>query len=261
MAELVRQRSRLTGHQKAAVLLIALGPEQAAQVFKHLREDEIERLTLEIANMPQVDPDTIEQVLEEFDHLALARNFISQGGLEYAREVLEKAVGPQRAAALIERLAASLQVRPFDFARKTDPAQLLNFIQNEHPQTIALILAYLHPDQAALILSGLEGPLQADVARRLAALDRTSPEVLEEVEATLERRVSAFATQDFTAAGGIDVAVEVLNRVDRSTERLIMDSLDQDDPELAEEIRKRMFVFEDIVLLTDRDIQMVIREV
>lgn len=242
MAELVRQRSRLTGHQKAAVLLIALGPEQAAQVFKHLREDEIERLTLEIANMPQVDPDTIEQVLEEFDHLALARNFISQGGLEYAREVLEKAVGPQRAAALIERLAASLQVRPFDFARKTDPAQLLNFIQNEHPQTIALIIAHLHPDQAGAILSALPPERQVEVARRLATLDRTSPEVLEEIEQSLERRLASFVRQEYTAVGGIEVAVEVLNRVDRQTERTILDALEEQDPELAEERSGRAHV-------------------
>lgn len=253
--------SKLTGRQKAAILMITLGPEASAAIFKHLLDDEIEQLTLEIAGVRSVEPEVRLKVMEEFHELLAASEYIAKGGIEYARKLLEKGLGNQKAGDVIARLTASLQVRPFDFARKTDPAQLLNFIQNEHPQTIALILAYLHPDQAALILSGLEGPLQADVARRLAALDRTSPEVLEEVEATLERRVSAFATQDFTAAGGIDVAVEVLNRVDRSTERLIMDSLDQDDPELAEEIRKRMFVFEDIVLLTDRDIQMVIREV
>ena len=263
MTETVKTRTtrRLTGRQKAAVLLIALGPEHAAQVFKHLRDDEIERLTWEIANMPHVDPEITEEVLEEFDHLALARDYISQGGLEYAREVLEKAVGPQRAAALIERLSASLQVRPFDFARKTDPAQLLNFIQNEHPQTISLIIAHLHPEQAGVILSALPPERQVEVARRLATLDRTSPEVLEEIESSLERRLASFVRQEYTAVGGIEVAVEVLNRVDRQTERTILDALEEQDPELAEEIKKRMFVFEDIVTLDDRAVRKVISEV
>lgn len=262
MTEQVQQRTtRLTGYQKAAVLLIALGPEQAAQVFKHLQESEIERLTLEIANMPHVDPELTEQVLEEFDHMAMARDYIAQGGLEYAREVLEKAVGPQRASALIERLAASLQVRPFDFARKTDPAQLLNFIQNEHPQTISLIIAHLHPDQAGAILSALPPERQVEVARRLATLDRTSPEVLEEIESSLERRLASFVRQEYTAAGGIEVAVEVLNRVDRQTERTILDALEEQDPELAEEIKKRMFIFEDIVTLDNRSLRKVIAEV
>ncbi|OUM99496.1 MAG: flagellar motor switch protein FliG [Firmicutes bacterium ZCTH02-B6] len=260
--ETVRQRQRkLSGRQKAAVLLIALGPEQAAQVFKHLRDDEIERLTWEIANMSHVDPEVTEEVLEEFGQLALAKEYINQGGLEYAREVLEKAVGPQRAAALIERLSASMQVRPFDFARKTDPAQLLNFIQNEHPQTISLIMAHLHPDQAGAILSALPPDRQVEVARRLASLDRTSPEVLEEIESSLEKRLASFVRQEYTAVGGIDVAVEVLNRVDRQTERTILEALEEQDPELAEEIKKRMFVFEDIVTLDNRAVRKVISEV
>ena len=260
--ETVRQRQRkLTGRQKAAVLLIALGPEHAAQVFKHLRDDEIESITWEIANMPHVEPEVTHEVLEEFDQLALAKEYINQGGLEYAREVLEKAVGPQRAAALIERLTASLQVRPFDFARKTDPAQLLNFIQNEHPQTISLIMAHLHPDQAGAILSALPPDRQVEVAKRLATLDRTSPEVLEEIESSLEKRLASFVRQEYTAVGGIEVAVEVLNRVDRQTERTILEALEEQDPELAEEIKKRMFVFEDIVTLDDRSIRKVISEV
>lgn len=260
--ETVRQRQRkLTGRQKAAVLLIALGPEHAAQVFKHLRDDEIESITWEIANMPHVEPEVTHEVLEEFGQLALAKEYINQGGLEYAREVLEKAVGPQRAAALIERLSASLQVRPFDFARKTDPAQLLNFIQNEHPQTISLIMAHLHPDQAGAILSALPPDRQVEVARRLATLDRTSPEVLEEIESSLEKRLASFVRQEYTAVGGIEVAVEVLNRVDRQTERTILEALEEQDPELAEEIKKRMFVFEDIVTLDNRALRKVISEV
>jgi len=253
--------STLTGRQKAAILMISLGPEISSEIFKHLTDEEIEQLTLEIANLRRVDVATRSEVLEEFHEMALAREYIARGGIEYAREVLEKGLGAEKANEIINRLTASLQVRPFDFARKTDPAQLLNFIQHEHPQTIALILAYLHADQAGQILSALPPELQVEVARRLATLDRTSPEVLEEIEATLERRLSAFVMQDYTAAGGIDVAVEVLNRVDRATEKTIMDALEEQDPELAEEIKKRMFVFEDIILLSDRDIQQIIREV
>jgi len=253
--------STLTGRQKAAILLISLGPELSGQIFRHLTDEEIEQLTLEIASLRRVDSDTRAEVLDEFHEMVMAQEYIAQGGIEYAKELLEKGLGPQKAAEIIHRLTASLHVRPFDFARKTDPAQLLNFIQHEHPQTIALILAYLNPEQAGQILSSLPAELQVEVAKRLATLDRTSPEVLEEVEATLERRLSAFVTQDFTVAGGIDVAVDILNRVDRATEKTIMDALEEEDPELAEEIKKRMFVFEDIVLLSDRDIQMIVREV
>lgn len=260
MASEVQERE-LDGRQKAAILMIALGSEVSGEVFKHLSDEEIEILTLEIANLRRVDSEMQDRVIEEVFELTMAQHYLASGGIEYARQLLDKALGPQKAADVINRLTASLQVRPFDFARKTDPAQLLNFIQNEHPQTIALILAYLHPEQAGQILSALPPERQVDVAKRLATLDRTSPDVLEEIEATLERRLSTFITQDFTAAGGIEVAVEVLNRVDRATEKTIMDTLEEDDPELAEEIKKRMFVFEDIVLLSDRDIQLIVREV
>lgn len=251
----------MTGKEKAAVLLVSLGPELSSQVFKHLQEEEIEELTYEIASLDKVMPEIREKVAVEFSQLAQARRYITQGGIEQAKEILEKALGAQKATEIIQRLTASLQVRPFDFARKTDPAQLLNFIQHEHPQTISLILAYLHPEQAAIILSALPGESQVEVAKRLAILDRTSPEVLEEIEATLEKKLSSFATQDFTMAGGLETAVGILNRVDRSTEKTIMEALEEDDPELAEEIKKRMFVFEDIVTLDDRSIQRVLREV
>ena len=190
-----------------------------------------------------------------------AREYVEQGGINYAREVLEAALGKEKARMIIERLTATLQVRPFDFARKTEPTQILSFIQNEHPQTIALVLAYLRPEQASLILSALPPEKQVDVARRIATLDRTTPEVLEDIESTLEQRLSAYEIHDYTAAGGIDSAVEILNQVDRATEKTIMEALEEDDPELAEEIRKRMFVFEDIVTLDDRAIQLIIREV
>ncbi|MBP2653122.1 MAG: fliG [Firmicutes bacterium] len=253
--------SEINGKQKAAILLIALGPDIAAQIFKHLREDEIEKLTLEIANQRKVTQEQKDKVLAEFHQMCLAKEYISTGGIDYAREIIEKALGAERAVMIINRLTSSLQIRPFDFARKTDPAQLLNFIQNEHPQTIALIMAYLQPEQSAAIISALPPDRQADVANRIASMDRTSPDIIKDVERILERKLSSLVTQDFTAAGGVDSIVEVLNRVDRTTERTIIENLEVQNPELAEEIKKRMFVFEDIVLLDDRSLQTVLREI
>jgi len=251
----------LTNQQKAAVLFIALGPEYSSMLFKHMNDEEIEKLTLEIANHRQVTPEEKKSVVSEFYQMAMAKNYLSQGGLEYAQNVLEKALGSERASAIISRLTTSLQVRPFDFLHKTDPSQLLNFIQNEHPQTIALIMAYLDADQAATILTALPQDRQAEVAKRIAVMDRTSPEVLREVERVLERKLSALVTQNFNDAGGVKAIVEVLNRVDRTTEKSIIENLEVDNPELAEEIKKLMFVFEDIVMLDDRGLQLVLREV
>ncbi|MBQ1469533.1 flagellar motor switch protein FliG [Schwartzia succinivorans] len=251
----------LTNQQKAAILFITLGPENSAKVFQHMADDEIEKITLEIASQKQVTPRQKAAVLSEFYQMAMAKNYLSSGGLEYAQNVLEKALGSEKAASIINRLTTSLQVRPFDFLRKTDPAQLLNFIQNEHPQTIALIMAYLDPDQAATILSSLSQERQAEVAKRIAIMDRTSPEVIREVERVLERKLSSLVTQDFTTAGGVKAIVEVLNRVDRTTEKTIIETLEVDNPELTEEIKRLMFVFEDIVMLDDRSLQMVLREV
>lgn len=255
------QSSELTGKQKAATLLIALGPDISSQVLKHMREDEIEKLTLEIANQRKLSQEQKDKVLNEFHQMCLAKDYISSGGLDYAREVLEKALGSEKAVSIINRLTTSLQIRPFDFARKTDPSQLLNFIQNEHPQTIALIMAYLQPEQSAAIVSALPPERQVDVARRIATMDRTSPDVIRDVERILERKLSSLVTQDFTAAGGVDSIVEILNRVDRTTERTIIENMEVQNPELAEEIKKRMFVFEDIVLLDDRSLQLVLREI
>lgn len=255
------QKGELTGKQKAAILLISLGPDVSASVYKHLSEEEIEKLTLEISNVRQVDAEKKEMILEEFHQIALAQDYISQGGIAYAKQVLEKALGPEQAMNIINRLTSALQVRPFDFARKADPAQILNFLQNEHPQTIALVLSYLEPAQAGQILSALPQEMQADVARRIALMDRTSPEMINEVEQVLERKLSTTVVQDYTQTGGIEAVVEVLNAVDRATERTILDALEIQDPELAEEIKKRMFVFEDIVTLDNRAIQRIIREV
>lgn len=255
------KKANLTGKQKAAIFIVSLGQDVASEVMKHLREDEVEALTFEIARMEKVTPEDKERVLEEFQELMMAQEFITSGGIDYAREILEKALGSQKAIDIVNRLTSSLQVRPFDFVRRTDPSHLLNFIQGEHPQTIALILAYLDPQKASDILSSLPHTIQAGVAKRIATMDRTSPEVLREVERVLERKLSTLASEDFTSAGGIDSVVEVLNLVDRGTEKTIIEALEEEDPELAEEIKKRMFIFEDIILLDDRAIQKVLREI
>ncbi|WP_058303928.1 flagellar motor switch protein FliG [Gorillibacterium timonense] len=261
MAKGFAQQQGLSGRQKAAILLISLGPEVSAQIFKHLRDEEIEQLTLEIANVRKVDSSEKEMILAEFHQICMAQEFISQGGISYAKEILEKALGAQKAIDIINRLTATLQVRPFDFARKADPTQILNFIQNENSQTIALVLSYLQADQASMILSSLPQEKQADVAKRIALMDSTSPEIISQVERVLEQKLSATVTQDYTSAGGIESIVQILNGVDRGTERTILDSLEIQDPELAEEIKKRMFVFEDIVNIDNRSIQRIIRDI
>ena len=250
-----------TGIQKAAILLIALGPERSADIFKHLKEDEIEELTLEIANTRSVSPQVKEDVLNEFYQICLAQQYIAEGGIGYAKELLDKALGEDRAKEVITKLTASLQVRPFEFVRKTDPSQLLNFIQDEHPQTIAMILSYLTSAQAALVIGALPPEKQADVAKRIAMMDRTSPDVIKEVERVLEKKLSSLVNQDYTIVGGVDAIVNILNTVDRTTEKHIMESLEIEEPELADEIRKKMVVFEDILLLDDRAIQRVLRDV
>ena len=250
-----------TGIQKAAILLIALGPERSADIFKHLKEDEIEELTLEIANTRSVSPQVKEDVLNEFYQICLAQQYIAEGGIGYAKELLDKALGEDRAKEVITKLTASLQVRPFEFVRKTDPSQLLNFIQDEHPQTIAMILSYLTSAQAALVIGALPPEKQADVAKRIAMMDRTSPDVIKEVERVLEKKLSSLVNQDYSIVGGVDAIVIILNTVDRTTEKHIMESLEIEEPELADEIRKKMFVFEDILLLDDRAIQRVLRDV
>jgi flagellar motor switch protein FliG len=250
-----------TGRQKAAIFLVTIGSEISAEIFKYLREDEIETLTFEIARLETIDSEQKDAILQEFQELMMANQFISTGGIDFARELLEKSLGSQKAIDIINRLTSSLQVRPFDFIRRTDPAHLLNFIQQEHPQTIALILAYLEPNKASIILQNLPHEVQSDVARRIATMDRTSPEVLREVERVLEKKLSTLSSEDYSAAGGVESIVEILNLVDRASEKQIIEALEDEDPELAEEIKKRMFVFEDIVMLDDRSIQKVMREV
>lgn len=212
---------KMSGLQKAAVLLIALGPEKSASIFKYLKEDEIEELTLEIANTRSIAPQLKDDIINEFYQVCLAQQYISEGGIGYAKDLLDKALGEERAQQVITKLTASLQVRPFEFVRKTDASQVLNFIQDEHPQTIAMILSYLSPNQASMIIGSLEAEKQADVAKRIAMMDRTSPDVIKEVESVLERKLASLANQDYTIVGGVDAIVSILNTVDRSTEKHI----------------------------------------
>ncbi|MDI9388582.1 MAG: flagellar motor switch protein FliG [Synergistota bacterium] len=251
----------MPGKEKIAILMVALGNEIAAEVYKRMDDTSIEIVTLEVANLRKVTPEMRLGVLKEAQELLLAREYMARGGVEYARDILERALGPERAHNLLTRITASLQVRPFDFMRHTDAQQILGVIQGEHPQTIALIMSYLEAPQAASIIGGLPATLQAEVAKRIAKMDRITPEVLREVERVLERKLSTVMGQDFTLAGGIDAIVNIINQVDRGTERNIMEHLEENDPELAEEIKRRLFVFEDIIRLDDRSLQRVLREV
>jgi flagellar motor switch protein FliG len=251
----------MSGRQKAAILLVSLGADASAAVFKHLRQDEIDELTLEIAGIGHVAPEKKQNVVEEFYETALAQEYIAEGGLEYARMILEKALGNDRANDVMTRLSGSIQVSPFEFLRRTDAGQILNVIANEHPQTVALVMAYLPADTAAQVVSALPDEQQAEVAMRIALMDRTAPEVIREIERVLERKLSSVINQDFTSAGGLRSLVDLLNQVDRTTERTILETLEEQNPELADEVRRMMFLFEDIVVLDDRGIQQVLREV
>jgi flagellar motor switch protein FliG len=251
----------LTGAQKAAIFLLQMGKERSAKVLQALKESEVEELLTEIARLEGVDANIADEILDEFRDLAAARRYFTQGGMSFAAEVLEASMGSGKARDVLDRLSASLVELPFEFLRRADPRQILTYLQDEHPQTIALVLAHMHADSAAMVLGGLPEQLQSDVAMRVATMDRTSPEVITLVEEVLERRLSSvIQTSDFSAAGGVQPLVEILNRSDRATERLILEGLENRDLELAEEVRSRMFVFEDIVSLDDRSVQMVLRE-
>ncbi|AHF10619.1 MULTISPECIES: flagellar motor switch protein FliG [Dehalobacter] len=250
-----------TGLQKAAVLLITLGPERSSEIIKFLSEPEIEQLTLEMSNMRKVSEEQRDSVIDEFHKMCLASNYIAQGGIEYARDVLERALGQQRAFDIIGRLSSSLKMRPFDIVRRTDAKQLFSFIQGEHPQTISLIMTHLPSDKAATILGSLPQDLQAEVTKRIALMGRTSPEVLKEIEKVLENKISNLAPTDYTSSGGMQSVVDMLNRTDPGTLKTVMDVLEMDDPDLAEQIKRQMFVFDDVILLDDRSVQLVLREV
>lgn len=252
---------KLNGRQKAATLMIALGPELSAQVLKHLDDDDIERLTMEILNIEKIANESQDEVLQECYEMCLAQEYISVGGINYATELLSKAMGPQKASDIIERVGSHLRLSPFAFARMTDPVQLGNFIQAEHPQAIALILSHLHPQQAASVLMRLEPELQAEVAIRIATMEHTTPEIVEQVEDVLKKKMASVITNDFSAVGGVDALVKMLVQANRATEKTILDAVGQTMPELAEEIKKHLFVFENLTQLDDRSIQRVLRDV
>jgi flagellar motor switch protein FliG len=252
----------MTGLRKAAVLLVQLGKDHSAQVLKSLRESEVEVLTAEIARMEEVDADVASSVLLEFQELAAARHYYAQGGLAYAEEVLVATLGPDKAREVLTRLKAVLVEMPFQFLRRVDPQMVLSFLQDEHPQTITLVLAHMEAKQAAAVLSGLPEPVQADIAHRLAVMDRTSPDIVKQVESHLQRRLSTVLQPNESApVGGLQPLVDIINHSDRSTERLILEGLEQRSSELAEEVRARMFMFEDIRQLEDRAVQVLLRSV
>ena len=251
----------VSGRAKAAILLIFLGPETSGVVLQALTDAEIEVLTIEIAKQRKISTEEKLSVLYEFEQLMMARKFYSEGGLEYAKHLLEKTIGPGKALEILARMGTSLQVQPFEAARTADPTQLATLIQNEHPQMVALILAYLQPEKSAVILQSMTPDTQVEIAKRLALMDRTSPEITREVENYLEERLSAIIGQDFTSVGGIDSLIGVLNAVERATEKNIIETMEVQEPSLAEEVKKRLFVFEDVVLIDDRSLQRLMKEI
>jgi len=259
---MTEKNATLSGIRKVAVLMVQLGKNDSAKVLSQLRDTEVEEITAEISRLGSVDADIAAQVIDEFHTMAMTQTFAGQGGLDYARELLEASLGEGRAAEILDRLASSMPDMPFGFLGHADPRQVLSFVQNEHPQTIALVLAHAPAVLASQILSGLSPELQSDVAHRIAVMDRTSPEIIRQVEASLERKLSSvLAPTELSTVGGIEPLVEIINRADRVTERLILEGLEGRDPELAEEVRRRMFMFEDVVHLDDRAVQLVLRQV
>lgn len=252
---------KLTLREKAAILMITMGKDFAAKVYKYLSEDEIEQLTLSITSLRRVDPEIKDEVIDEFIGMCTAQKYISEGGIEYARDILDKAIGPERANEMVMKLSSSLRAKPFDFIRRSDSTQVLNFIQNEHPQIIALVLSYIDPKHAAQMLSALPIEDQISVIARIANMGITSPEYIKETERVLERKLSSLSVGDQAIAGGIDSLVKILNSVDRGTERHLLEALEESDAELVDEIRKRMFVFEDIVKLDNHSVQRVLKEI
>ena len=252
----------LSGAQKSAVLLLQLGMERSALVLRSLREAEVAEIMAEVARLRDVDEEMASAVIEEFKGLAESHGFVRSGGIEFARTLLQESLGEAKANEILERLSSQMIEMPFEFLRKADSRQVLSFLQDEHPGTIALVLAYMPPGGAAMVMSGLSEALQKEVALRLATMERTSPEVIEDIEAVLERKLSSvLAPTEMTAVGGVQSLVDIINRSDRGTERLILEGLERSDPELADEVRQRMFVFEDITTLDDKAIQLILRQV
>lgn len=255
------EQQKVTGLQKAAAVIIALGSDTASQIYKYLREDEVEQLTYEIARTPSLSSEQESSILNDFYQLCVTQKVITDGGVEYARNVLEKAYGTKEATSLLERVTKSLPSKEFEFLRRADSKTLLATIQNEHPQTIALILSYARPDQAAAVIAELPPEVQVDVVQRIATMDRTSPDVVKIIENNLAGKFSNMFNVDYTTFGGVDFAADIMNNMDRTAEKSIFDDLNREDAELSEEIRKKMFVFEDITRLDDMSIQRFLREI
>jgi flagellar motor switch protein FliG len=253
--------TQISPRRKAAIMTLALGPERSAEIFRHLRPEEIDELVLEIAALEAVSAEEKQHVMEEFWAVAQAQDFVSQGGISYAKEVLERALGDSQAVEIMGRLSSYIRVTPFEFLRKVEPQQIFNFLQSEHPQTIALVLAYLPADSGATVMSMLPEEMQAEVAMRVAVMDRTAPEVIREVEEVMERKLASVINQELATAGGVKSLVDILNYVDTTTERNIIESLGERDSELAEDVRKLMFTFEDLMLLDDKGIQQVLKDI
>jgi flagellar motor switch protein FliG len=252
----------MSGVRKTAIMLVQLGKDQAAKIMAQMRETEVEEITAEIMRLGVIEGAVADDVLAEFATMAKANRYMHQGGTDFARELLAASLGQEAADALVGRLATALMDVPFGFLQKADPRQVLSFVQEEHPQTIALVLAHMPAILASQILSGLAGELQADVAHRIAVMDRTSPDLIRQVEKTLERKLSSvLQPSDLSTVGGLQPLVDIINRADRATERLIMEGLAARSPELAEQVRSKMFMFEDITTLDDRGVQLVLRQV
>lgn len=251
----------LTNREKAAVLMISLGKEYSAKVYKHLTNEEIEKITLSITGLDKFDSEIKEEVMNEFHDMCVAQKYVSEGGLEYAREILVAAMGEEQADHLLGKISSSLQVRPFDFIRRADTKHIFNFIQNEHPQTIALVMSYLDPQQCGPILADLPMEKQIEIVKRLATMGVVSPEYIKEAERILEHKLTSVGMQNDSEIGGIDAIVQILNAVDRATEKVILEKLETEDGELAEEIHRKMFVFEDVTKLTNQAIQRVLKDV
>lgn len=261
MTQATAKKEELTPVKRAAIVLVALGREVAAEVFKNLTEREIEKLTVEIANLGDVSPEMEQDVIKECHTIFMARQYVGQGGIDYARDLLEEAFGRTKANSILTRLEGTLHKTGFELLKNIDSRQLTNFIQSEHPQTISLILTQLAPSQAASVLADLPPELQAEVVLRIATMERISPEVLQQLEEVLETQFESTATRDLSVSGGAKSVAEILNIVDTLSERRIMSVLESEDPELANEIKNLMFVFEDMILLDDRSIQKVLKEV
>ncbi len=256
-----KKQEGVTGLRKAAILLVSLETEVAAAILSHMEREDIERISMEIARLGEVPGEQRIRVIEEFYQTNLARRYIEEGGIDYARALLEKSLPPEDAASIMEGLEQSIQMTPFHFLQKAEAASLVTFVQDEHPQTIALILTHLQPKQASEVLAALQPKKQIEVVKRVARMGQTTPEAIRQVEKGLESKLSSIVSQDLERSGGVESIAEILNLVDRTTEKGILETLEEDDAELVEQIRRLMFVFDDILLVDNKGIQSVLKEV